>query len=81
MTNLLLVHHIATPHFLSPSLRGLDAFVGPLSNNLPLKFGQGSEDVTDQASGGRAGFNTLGNGLELDPPTGEVIEDGDEATK
>lgn len=81
LANLLLVHRIPTPHFLPSTLSGLNAFTGPFLNQLPLEFGQGSKDMTDQASGGRPGFDALSDGSELNPPTGEVIEDGDQVTE
>jgi hypothetical protein len=81
LTNVFLVHRIEAVHFLPPALRGLDPFSGPFLDEFPLEFGQGYEDMTHVASGGCSGFNPLGNGSELDAPTGEVIEDGDQVTK
>ena len=37
--------------------------------------------MTHQPSSRRAGFDALGNGHELDSPTGEVIEDGEKVAE
>ena len=52
--------------------------VGPLTDEVALELGEGSEDVEDEFAPARGGVDVLGQGAEPHPTLGEVLYDRDQ---
>src|SRR5947209_4265473 len=63
----------AHPHTLA--LGGGDLVPDPLSSDLPLKLGEGEQDVQSQATHRRSGIELLGHGNETNPAPIELLHD------